>query len=226
MLLARFYNKVVMIAVVATAVFLGSSKHLLAQLTLPNLPAGSKYQIIFATSLETAGGSSSISGYNTLAADSAALDSMLPGGVTWSAVASTLTVAASANAPSASNIPIYNTHGTEVSAGNLYSGSLLAPVSFDENGGPPPISLIWTGATAAGGISANPLGSTTPEFGESTLSTSGWITGFSQGQTPWPIYALSSPITVVPEPGTLALLAFGAVLATTFHRLHKKRFKI
>ncbi len=50
MSLAGYSNKVVMLAVLGTAVVTGTSKHLLATVTLPNLPAGSQYEIIFATS--------------------------------------------------------------------------------------------------------------------------------------------------------------------------------
>jgi hypothetical protein len=200
-------KRLVLVAVVVALVG-GSSAQLFATLTLPNLPPGSKYQIIFATSEELGATSSSSSTYNTLATNSAALDSLLPAGVTWTAVVSTPTLAASANAPSFSNIPVYNTLGTKVSAGNIYSGSLLAPVSVDENGFAPPIDLIWTGADAFGGISSNPMGSADAEFGNSTDDGSTWITGStgtSSGIT-WPVYALSSPITVAPEPATLSLL--------------------
>jgi hypothetical protein len=209
MSIGRLFNPLVLFAAVA-AIVAGSSASLFATVTLPNLPPGSHYQIIFATSDETSATSGSISTYNTLATnDAAPLNLLLPAGVTWHAVGSTLTTAASANAPSFSNIPVYNTHGIEVSAGNLYSGSLLAPVQYDENGNAPPINLIWTGATASGGISVNPLGSADPEFGDSNSSTSGWITGQTgdPASIPWPVYALSSPITVVPEPATATLLA-------------------
>jgi hypothetical protein len=194
--------------ILAIAIVTSWSAPLFATVTLPNLPPGSQYEIIFATSDQIAATSGSISTYNSLAtSDAAPLNALLPGGVTWHAVASTLSTAASANAPS-SNIPVYNTHGIEVS-GNLYSGSVLAPVSYDENGNAPPIDLIWTGATSTGGISVNPMGSADAEFGNSDQSGSGWITGSTgtPSGVPWPIYALSSPITVVPEPGTISLLA-------------------
>jgi hypothetical protein len=209
MLICRFSKLLVLLAA-TTIIVAGSTKRVFATVTLPNLPPGSQYEIIFATSDEIAATSGSISTYNTFAASEATpLNALLPGGVTWKAVASTLTTAASANAPSSASIPIYNTHGIEVSVGNLYSGSLLAPVNYDENGNGPPITLIWTGATSSGGISVNPMGSADAEFGNSDQNGSGWITGSTGTPSgiPWPIYALSSPITVVPEPATLSLLA-------------------
>ena len=127
MSLARFCNKVILIAAVGTAVFMGSSRHLLAQVTLPNLPPGSQYEIIFATSTETAVSSGSLGFYNSFVSTSAGtLNSLLPPGVTWHAVASTGAAPNDAkdNAPSAAGIPIYNTHGIEVSPGNLYSGAV------------------------------------------------------------------------------------------------------
>jgi hypothetical protein len=192
------------------------TKELLANVILPNLPPGSQYQIIFATSTETAVTSGSLGFYNNFVTTAAGtLNSILPAGVTWHAVASTGASPNDAkdNAPSFSNIPIYNTQGVKISAGSLYAGnSLLAPIKFDENGNLPPINLIWTGADSVGG-SLNPLGSATPEYGDSNASTTGWITGdpsgaFSAG-TPWPLYALSSPITVVPEPASFGLLVAG-----------------
>ena len=227
MSLARFCNKVILIAAVGTAVFMGSSRHLLAQVTLPNLPPGSQYEIIFATSTETAVSSGSLGFYNSFVSTSAGtLNSLLPPGVTWHAVASTGAAPNDAkdNAPSAAGIPIYNTHGIEVSPGNLYSGaSLLSTIQYTETGGQPPIDEIWTGSDASGS-SLNPLGSANPEFGFSDQTSTSWITGQTLSNSiPWPLYALSSPITVVPEPATLSLLgagllAIGAVVSASRSR--------
>jgi len=212
MLIARHSKCIAILVLVGGVVFFGSCAQLSATVTLPNLAPGSEYQIIFATSLETPATSSSISTYNTLATNSAGtLDSLLPAGVTWQAVVSTGASPndAAVNAPSFSNIPIYNTHGIEVSPGNLYSGTgILSQVGFDENGNAPPIDLIWTGANASGG-SLLPLGTADPEFGNSTSTGTGWITGSTgdPSSISWPVYALSSPITVVPEPATASLLA-------------------
>jgi hypothetical protein len=228
MSLARFPRRTVIIALAVTAVFLVSSRCVLATVILPNLPPGSQYQIIFATSNETAVTSGSLGFYNNFVTTSAGtLNSLLPASVTWHAVASTGTAPNDAkdNAPSFSNIPIYNTHGIKVSAGNLYSGNgLLANIQFDENGNLPPIDEIWTGADALGG-SLNPLGSANPEFGFSDQTSTNWITGNTLSNSiPWPLYALSSPITVVPEPATLSLLGTGLLALGVFvHARHLRR---
>ena len=83
----------------------------------------------------------------------------------------------------------------------------MAAIDYD-------LELRRAGATATGGISANPMGSADAEFGDSNQMTTSWITGSTgtSSGVPWPIYALSSPITVpAPEPGMLSLL--GAAVA-------------
>jgi hypothetical protein len=174
--------------------------------------ARNRVSVDLATSGEISASSSSTSTYNSFVTSQAApLTAILPAGVTWDAVVSTGASPNDAkdNAPSFANIPIYNTDGLKVSAGSLYSGaSLLSDINFDQNGNTPPIDLIWTGATALGAVSSNPLGSSDPEFGNSTATSTSWITGSSgdPASIVWPVYALSSPITVVPEPTTLSLL--------------------
>jgi hypothetical protein len=184
-----------------------------ANVILPTLPPGSEYELVFATSGEVTGGSSNISAYNAFATSQAAsLAALLPGDVTWDAVVSTGTAAANEavnNAPSSASIPIYNTLGIEVSTGNLYSGTLLAPINYTQTGGTPPTTQIWTGSSTSG-AALNPLvGPSDPEYGLYNSSGASWIA--SANNLPagigWPIYALSSPITAVPEPGTMSLIA-------------------
>jgi hypothetical protein len=184
-----------------------------ANVILPTLPPGSKYELVFATSGEVTGGSSNIGAYNAFATSQAAsLAALLPAGVTWNAVVSTGTAAADEavnNAPSSASIPIYNVLGTEISAGNLYSGTLLAPIDFTQAGGTPPTTQIWTGSSTSG-TSLNPLGGPSdPEYGLYNSSGASWIASANNlsAGIGWPIYVLSSPITVVPEPGTLSLMA-------------------
>jgi hypothetical protein len=168
--------------------------------------------LIFATSGEIAATSGSITTYNTFATNQAAsLAALVPAGVTWDAVVSTGTLSSNEavnNAPSFAGIPVYDTQGDKISDGSLYSGSLLSPINYTQSGGSPPIDLIWTGSDPTG-ASLNPLGVADPEFGLSSSSGSAWMASANNtpAGVPWPIYVLSSPITVVPEPGTISLLA-------------------
>jgi autotransporter-associated beta strand protein len=110
-----------------------------AEVTLPNLPAGTEYQLIFMTeeAIRTTG--TMISEYNSFVATSAmkspTLQALASSDVEWRAIASTFQVSANVNAPSAGLV--FNTAGQQVasSARSLYSGtSLFAPVNFNQYG--------------------------------------------------------------------------------------------
>jgi hypothetical protein len=201
------------LAGVAVCTCLLAPTWVIAGVILPTLPPGSEYELVFATAGLVTGGSSNIGAYNGFATSQAAnLTTLLPAGVTWNAVVSTGTAAANEavnNAPSSATIPIYNTQGIEVSSGNLYSGTLLAPINYTQAGGTPTTVQIWTGSSTSG-TSLNPLGGpSNPEYGLYNSAGAGWIASnnnFSAG-IGWPIYVLSSPITVVPEPGTMSLVS-------------------
>ena len=111
-------------AILGVAVLVYSAGSLVAQVVLPS---SGTYQEIFVTADTTAATSTSIGAYNSFVAAEAAQSGALPSGVTWTAVASTGSVAASVNAPSGS-YPVYNTNGQLVSVGNtIYGGSLTVP---------------------------------------------------------------------------------------------------
>ena len=191
----------------------------------PNLPAGSQYELAFVTRGGTNAISPYIADYNAFVTSQAQMNPSLPQSVTWHAIASAAGDAhglgaadADQNAPFTPTIPVYNTAGQLVAnaATPLYgtSGILLNPIGYDQYGN----SLatgVWTGSNVDGTADA-PLGGEAiygwPDTGYSTNTNSIWIHGGYQSQGfPMEFYALSSPITVVPEPGTLALLAAGAV---------------
>ena len=124
---------------------------------------------------------------------------------------------------------MYNTAGQLVadSGCHLYSGTLYNPIEYDQNGnlrGPTVSGLLAdpyavpTGANADGSISSpngwwslgsidNGMGAS---FGYSNQTTQWLASGngaIGPNSNPFPLYALSSPITApTPEPSTLTLL--------------------
>ncbi len=187
------------------------------------LAPGSKYQIAFVTSGSTTVTSTNIADYNTFVTQQAALSSTLPQGVTWRVIGSTPTTNAINNAPTYAAVPIYNTAGQLVASGSagLWSGSILNPVEYDENGNSF-FYQVWTG-TGTNGTADGPLGEFPPDEATPGLYVSpdraysgytnfGWIDDGPVASTlsyleteKFPMYALSSPITV-PEPASLTLL--------------------
>ena len=205
---ALFFAALAAVALSATTV--------MAQVVLPNLSPGSMYQIIFVTAHTRSPADDDISTYNTFVTNEANDDPILAAlGVTWHAVASTATVNANVNAPS-NNQFVFNTRANLVAGAghDLYSGSLLRPVTYNQHGVDVGVETVATGSTANGTVSGtHGLGSTqnVVTIGEPYASTSFWL---SAGPAPTtellPLYALSDTITVpVPEPETFTLFALG-----------------
>jgi hypothetical protein len=206
-----------------------SGTPLMAQVVLPvGLSPGTQYQLIFLTydSFPTPT-DSNIADYNSFVTTEANQNSTLAAlDVQWNAIVSTATTAANANAPSSGLV--YNTAGTEVASPTqqLYSGALLAPENgYDQNGltDGEDQQPLFTGSTATGGISPYPYGGNPyhTELGYTGLSTGGWLDeglhNTNQTET-YPLYALSTEITVIPEPTTFGLVAIGLLSVLTIRR--------
>lgn len=197
-----------------------------AAVILPTgLAPGSQYQLIFVTADPSNATNPDINFYNTFVSNQAALgviSSGLPSGLTWTAVASTSAVDANANAPSGA-LPVYNTIGQQVTAPGvgIYTGALDNLVAYDQYGlfaGLADTSRVWTGSDFTGvGIPGFTLGGGgQAEVGQLALDGT-WLefttlpkaaeVAFAR-----PFYALSSVITVVPEPASLTLFAVGLAL--------------
>lgn len=198
---------------------------LAAPTTVPaGLNPGEQYRLVFATSTTTTATSSDINYYNnfvTSVADSVPQLGAL--GTTWTAIASTATVAAKDNTstnPATSNgYPIYNLGGFLIASNNaaLWSGSLASPIFYGETG-EVNVVVVFTGSLPNGSIDPQYyLGNTnTPpdaEIGGSLYMDSNWIQlGINHEQlAPAHLYGLSGVLTVpVPEPSTMVLTGFAA----------------
>jgi hypothetical protein len=198
-------------AVLAATTLRGTA---MADTILPTgLAPGSQYQILFVTSDGTTATSSNIADYNSFVTQEtnesptlAALEA------TWTALASTPTFSAS-NASNTTNIPIYDTQGNmlEQNFQGLFTDNTTEGPLYDQNGLASQPYAVWTGIPGVGGgpPSGHQLGTTYPIIGCPDVVPWGqWLdAGYtSSAAQNFPLYALSSPITVVPEPATLTLL--------------------
>ncbi len=197
---------------------------------LPDLPAGSKYQLIFVTADTHDARSSDIGVYNIFVTQQAAQAPSLPS-ATWWAVGSTSSVDARDNALAYQSIPIYDLEGNLVATGydQLWSGQLQAPVAYDQLGDFHSGRAVWTGTEPDGtkGATPNPLGTANAYSGTTALGNVYWLTdGTGSTCSGESMYGLSSLIIVpsspVPEPGTLTLLG-SALLGLAGVTLRRRR---
>jgi hypothetical protein len=215
---------IVLFGSLLAAMGLSSVRGMAAVLPPSGIAPGSQYQLMFVTRDTRDGTSANIADYNEFVTSEAVLSSTLPQGVTWTAIASTSTVNAVDNAPS-SALPVFNTMGIEIVAANLY-GTVLPlsnPIAFDQFGASVFHQNIWTGSNADGTVAiGHAMGSSEPRVGDA-LDPPIWLQagiGVGLPASALSLYALSSPITFVPEPSTLALaaLGFAALVAWRWRR--------
>jgi hypothetical protein len=189
------------------------------------LDEGAMYRVLFVTSTKTDATSSDIEYYNTLvstAADNGSVTGSL--GLSWEALASTLSVNAQDNTgirkSDSAPVTLFNTLGGIIatSGEDLWDGTLAAPISYDESGAiSPSVGFrVWTG-TISNGSSAQgqQLGSDSPIFGIVGETTNGYATtvGSVSNIQSYIVYGASmmaeKPSSDVPEPGTVILLSLG-----------------
>lgn len=204
-------------ACVFTVSFTGTATA--AVLVPADLLPGDTYQLAFVTSTLTTAASDQITFYNTFVqgvANSAGIgDSQ---GITWTAIGSTSDVDARNNAPVFSeSTPVYNMIGERVADGfsDVWDGRLAKPINYTEYGDRF-TRTVWTGTTQDGTAarlngSTVYLGSPSVAHGNSDRFDSAWVydASFQLNNTLNSLYALSSPITVIPIPPAVWLFGSG-----------------
>jgi hypothetical protein len=192
-------------------------------ITVPSgLSHGEQYRLVFVTSTTTTATLSDIGYYNPFVAsvaNSAPQLALL--GTTWSAIASTPTVAAQDNTnttpDNGSGLPIYNPKGELFAASNqalwgtTNSNVLPNPIDWNESDGLNfPNDSTWTGTTDQG----NPAGFLLGSFsgfaltGLDSANGVGWIDALANDMQTLlhSVYALSGVLTVpVPELSSMFL---------------------
>jgi hypothetical protein len=204
----------------------------LAAVVPPDLPAGSQYKVIFVTADSTTALSTDIGYYNSfVAAEAPSID-----GASWMAVVTTPYVA---TLPDASTEPIYNTQGQLVADNvmDLWNGNLHNAISYDQYGERPGKYEVWTGCEWPYPQYTYPLGvystygstNISPNMGCANFANNQWLDyeNYDVSSNPlemlFPLYGISSPITVVPEPSALVLLGIGAISLLAFARRRRSR---
>jgi hypothetical protein len=193
------------------------------------MPVGSTYTIVYATIDYVNGESSEISTFNNLVM--ADVDAFLPAEastLSWCAVVSTSTVNAVDNCGQNANAggAIYNLYdSSEVadSFSDFTSQPLLNAVTqYDGGSG----RFVWTGSTAGGVASANPLGSTEVTIGTTIAGIpNGFDLGLNNDTSYNNLYAMAEITVEAPEPASLSLIvagAMGLLFATSARRTSRR----
>jgi hypothetical protein len=196
-----------------------------AEIVLPNLPAGTIYQLVFVTrNGSDAYTKASPAAGNNMVQTAANANPDLPT-TAWKVVAS-FGANASINAPVYDGVPIYNLSGQLVAVGaNFYSGSHLAPISFDEFGAYA-YRRPWTGM-AADGRPYNPVSAVAPAvtYGFADATNGEWASGgtsYNSMETrSW--YGLSGQLVAVPEPSASGLAASALACGGWLMRRRRRR---
>ena len=210
-----------------------------APVTVPSdLSAGDKYRLAFVTNTGIDALSSNIADYNSfVTAVAAGVPELAALGTTWTAIVSTEDDDARDNTETnpfidGVGVPIYRLDDTRLADDNadLWDGSLAAVLDIDESASATSTINVWTGTSISGTwmeivwpIFPNPR---VPMTGRSDRLDNGWIqaTIFVQAHISKPVYAISAPITVIPEPSSMILVCIGAT-AVVGWQLRRRRHR-
>jgi hypothetical protein len=187
----------------------------------PGLNGGDTYRLVFVTSTTTNATSNNIGYYNTFVTNVAdAVPELFDLGATWTVIGSTDSVSAVTNIGTTTS-GIYTLDGNEVASStaalfNTGATDLLSPIDIDPQGNTTAFTLrVWTGSTSTGGpTNLASLGCCIDSaIGIAGITNHAYLAGdFANNNTTYSLYAISSEITVAPEPNTIGLAALGGAI--------------
>jgi hypothetical protein len=186
------------------------------------LKPGDKYQLIFVTNATHDATSSDISVYNSFVNHAANLAGIgTDYGLAWHAIASTASINAINNAPVLAHVYDFNCGSVAANKAQFWNGNPERMISINEFH-QQITDCVWTGTDANGYASSNQyLGAARPMYGVTYYDPGPWWVESQGSQWYWNtwnfhLYALSDPITVIPEPSVLTLLAIGTVILSAY----------
>lgn len=200
-------------------------------LTTPQgVKPGESFRFVFVTDGFMSPSSSNIADYNNFVnaqAGGATYDGSV---VSWSAIGSTSSVNAVDNVGQ-SDAPVYLADGTFITSSTttagMWSGSLQNPIDEDLGGALKKNLAIYTGTTASGVASNDPLGSfSSVTDGDSGETNSKWVDAVAiPSFLSERMYGISQVLVAsVPEPSTL-MMAFTAISAGSAATRSRRRGK-
>lgn len=206
-------------SLLAAAAFFASTELTAAPIPVPaGLGPGDAYHLAFVSSTVTSATSPTLADYDAhvqSAANAAGIGASE--GITWKAIASTghpqPIVFARANA--FISAPVYNMNLELVatSYADFWDATHSASLRYTELGTTTFYGSVWTGSNFSGtNWSFGGLGSANPRVGNPADTDDDWVQDDSYpASTLLPLYALSEPIMIVPEPASALLLAIGVI---------------
>ena len=208
--------------------------------TVPtSLSPGDPYRLAFVTSTTLKALSSDISVYNTFVDDVAELVPELAAlNQDWKVIASTGTVDARDNTSTVPStitggslgVPIFLLNDTKLVDSNddLWDGNIDVAFAVNQMGDAMAWDTVWTGTGSDGvGVGGKQLGADTVLYGRNWALTEAWVdwSTLSPSSSVAHLYAISGELSVaaVPEPGSITLMAIGAVGLMGFGRIRKRQ---
>jgi hypothetical protein len=206
--------------------FIGIAFNLKASpITVPSgLHPGDTYRLLFTTSTIREATSTNIDDYNAFVSNVAAtIPELAALNVTWKVIGSTPSIDAIDNiGASPANVGIYRLDGSKQANGTTdFFTQVFVDNFFTENGNPISWGGTWSGTRIFWDWAPDLCGKGDPghELGTAMpLAAGGWAWSFLPGH----FMAMSSEITVTPEPSFLLLLGSGICLITLATRRKKK----